>query len=65
MHENRPPECTYAPNYQDREKCREPAVGELRAHSMDRASWPLCEQHIQPRMHPADLHDKLVRYASA
>jgi hypothetical protein len=42
--------------------CREPAVGEVRTHTMDPAPAPMCERHIQKQMHPPDLHRKLVRW---
>jgi hypothetical protein len=42
--------------------CHEPAVGELKVRTMDNAPSPMCERHIQPEMHPPDLHRKLVRW---
>ena len=51
--------CTYV---EQGKTCREPAVGELQVHTMDNAPSPMCERHIQPGMHPSDLHRKLVRW---
>jgi hypothetical protein len=46
-------------------RCRRPAVGELRGHSAwrpDRLPWSMCEVHVQPEMHPADLRKRLVKW---
>ena len=42
--------------------CREPAAGELKAHTMDHGPQPMCERHLGKQMHPSDLHGKLVRW---
>lgn len=49
-------ECTYA-------ECKDPAVGELRAHLLGHGPWPMCEQHIKPEAHPPDLRGQLVHWA--
>jgi hypothetical protein len=55
--------CTYVERGR---ACHDGAVGELRAHLMWRGQpWPMCEHHLQPEMHPPDLHDKLYRWTIA
>lgn len=56
--------CSY---YEHNRACHEPAVGELRGHSNfgKHPPWPMCERHIQPKMHPRDLQALLVRYETA
>lgn len=54
--------CVYV---EDIRACREPAVGELRAHLNSGANepWPMCARHIKPEFHPCDLRGKLYRWA--
>jgi len=51
--------CAYVKH---RKTASEAAVGEVQPHTMDPAPAPMCERHIQPDMHPSDLHGKLVRW---
>ena len=55
--------CTYVENNRP---CKEPAVGELRAHyyqdQNNGQGWPMCARHVKPEMHPKDLHGKLFHW---
>ena len=42
----------------DLKSCREPRAGSIR---FDDIEHPLCERHLKPVHHPADLHAKLAK----
>ena len=50
-------QCTYT----GQRRCHAPAVGSI-PESWAHPEWPLCEEHIKPKWHPKDLHDKLVTW---
>jgi hypothetical protein len=54
-------ECSYTENSR---RCHEPAVGALPS-SWAHPELPVCERHIQPAMHPPDLHGRFVRWKAA
>ncbi len=44
--------------------CRKPAAGYMRADEYVGAAALLCDEHVRPEAHPADLRHLLVRWPS-